>query len=108
MDASCNVAIINYLINLLFCQVDITLNGKKITPSVATHSWRSIFEVLLNFGKDKSTHLETSGFKKDTAHKLDNIDNQNAGYVGKDYKFKTFRTVRETSYRYLLPKSLHN
>jgi len=84
LDASCNVAIINYLINSLFCQVDITLNGKKITPSVATHSWRSIFEVLLNFGKEaKSTHLETSGFKKDTAHKLDNIDNQNAGYVGR-------------------------
>jgi len=84
LDASCNVAVINYLINALFCQVDITLNGKKITPSVATHSWRSIFEVLLNFGKDaKSTHLETSGFKKDTAQKMDNIDNQNAGYVGR-------------------------
>jgi hypothetical protein len=42
------------------------LAGKKITPSIATHAWRAIFEVLLNFGKDaKSTHLETSGYKKD-------------------------------------------
>ena len=30
LDASCNVAVINYLINALFCQVDITLNGKKL------------------------------------------------------------------------------
>ena len=57
LDASCNIAIVNYLINSLFCQVDIVLNGKKITPSVATHAWRSIFEVLLNFGKEaKTTH----------------------------------------------------
>ena len=84
MDATANVAIINYLINTLFCQVDIVLNGKKITPSVATHAWRSIFEVLLNFGKEaKSTHLETSGFKNDTAHKMDAIDRENAGYMGR-------------------------
>jgi hypothetical protein len=51
------------------------LAGKKITPSIATHAWRAIFEVLLNFGKDaKSTHLETSGYKKDTAGEMDSLE----------------------------------
>ena len=29
LDANINVAIINYLINTLFCQIDIIMNGKK-------------------------------------------------------------------------------
>jgi len=84
LDNTCRVAIINYLINTLFAQVDVFLSGKKITPSVATHAWRSIFEVLLNYGPDaKSTHLETSGFYKDTAGKMDNIDDTNLGFVAR-------------------------
>jgi hypothetical protein len=72
LDDKCKVAFINFLLNKFFCQVDIFLAGKKITPSIATHAWRAIFEVLLNFGKDaKSTHLETSGYKKDTAGEMD-------------------------------------
>ena len=52
--------------------MDIFLAGKKITPSIATHAWRAIFEVLLNFGRDaKSSHLEISGFKKDSAGEMD-------------------------------------
>jgi hypothetical protein len=32
-------------------------------------------QVMLNFGKDaKSTHLETSGFKKDTAGGMDSLE----------------------------------
>ena len=34
LDESCSVALINYLINTLFAQVDIFLGGKKITPSM--------------------------------------------------------------------------
>ncbi|MBJ7298055.1 MAG: hypothetical protein JHC73_17510, partial [Dolichospermum sp.] len=68
LDEKCKVSVINYLLNTIFCQVDVFLGGKKITPSIATHAWRAIFEVLLNYGKDaKSTHLETAGYKKDTA-----------------------------------------
>ncbi len=60
--------------------------GKKITPSIATHAWRAIFEVLLNFGKDaKSTHLETSGYKKDTAGEMDSLE-KNAGMIARRIK----------------------
>jgi hypothetical protein len=61
--------------------VDIFLARKKITPSIATHAWCAIFEVLLNFGKDaKSTNLETSGYKKDTAGEIDSLE-KNAGMI---------------------------
>jgi hypothetical protein len=43
LDDKCKVAVINYLLNTLFCQVEIFLAGKKITPSIATHAWRAIF-----------------------------------------------------------------
>jgi hypothetical protein len=86
LDDKCKVAVINYLLNTLFCQVDIFLAGKKITPSIATHAWRAIFEVLLNFGKDaKSTHLETSGYKKDTAGEMDSLE-KNAGMIARRIK----------------------
>ena len=55
LDESCSVALINYLINTLFAQVDIFLGGKKITPSIATHAWRAIIEVLIS-GKKPKTH----------------------------------------------------
>jgi hypothetical protein len=36
---------------------------------------------LLNFGKDaKSTHLETSGYKKDTAGEMDSLE-KNASMI---------------------------
>ena len=84
LDESCSVALINYLINTLFAQVDIFLGGKKITPSIATHAWRAIIEVLINFGKEaKNTHLQTSGFFKDTASKMDSTDDSNKEFVSR-------------------------
>ena len=84
LDESCSVALINYLINTLFAQVDIFLGGKKITPSIATHAWRAIIKVLINFGKEaKNTHLKTSGFFKDTASKMDSTDDSNKGFVSR-------------------------
>ena len=84
LDESCSVALINYLINTLCAQVDIFLGGKKITPSIATHAWRAIIEVLINFGKEaKNTHLQTSGFFKDTASKMDSTDDSNKGFVSR-------------------------
>jgi hypothetical protein len=51
-----------------------------LRPSIA------IFEVLLNFGKDaKSTHLETAGFKKDTAGEMDSLE-KNAGMIARRIK----------------------
>ena len=86
IDEQCNVGLVNYFLNALFCQVDIFLAGKKITPSIATHAWRAIFEVLLNFGRDaKSSHLETSGFKKDSAGEMDSLD-KNEGYLARRIK----------------------
>ncbi len=58
---------------------------KKITPWIATHALRAIFEVLLNLNKNaKSTHLETSGFKKDTEGEMDSLE-KNSSYDCKTY-----------------------
>jgi hypothetical protein len=85
LDDKCKVADIYYLLNTLFCQVHIFLAGKKITPSIAKHAWHAIFEELLNFGKDaKSTHLETSGYKKDTAGEMDSLE-KNAGMIARNH-----------------------
>jgi hypothetical protein len=41
---------------------------------------------LLNFGKDaKSTHMETSGYKKDTAGEMDSLE-KNAGIIARRIK----------------------
>jgi hypothetical protein len=39
--------------------------------------------VLLNYGRDaKSTHLETAGYKKDTAGEMDSLE-KNTGLTGR-------------------------
>jgi hypothetical protein len=86
LDDKCKVAVINYLLNTLFCRVDIFLAGKKITPSIPTHGWRAIFKVFLNVGKDaKSTHFEMSCYKKDTAGEMDSLE-KNAGIIARRIK----------------------
>ncbi len=75
--------------------MDVFLSGKKITPSVATDAWRSIFEVLLKYGPDaESTHLETSGFYKDTAGKMDNIDVTNHVFVARKKEISKIENIR--------------
>jgi hypothetical protein len=83
LDPSHLVGPVNLFLHSLFSQVDISLNGKKITPSVNTYPYRCILETLLNYGDEaKKTHLTSSYFYKDTAGKMDSLT-ENQGFTKK-------------------------
>ncbi|KAK3745395.1 hypothetical protein QZH41_001434 [Actinostola sp. cb2023] len=66
---------VNNLLQSLFKQVDVFLNGVQVTQSTGTYSYRSYYETILNFGPAaKKSQLTAGLFYKDTAGNLDSTD----------------------------------
>ncbi len=66
---------VNLFLQSLFSQVDVTLNGRLISPSTPTYPYRAIIETLLNYGPAaKQSQLTASMFYKDTAGKMDVVN----------------------------------
>ncbi|TWW54774.1 hypothetical protein D4764_0109560 [Takifugu flavidus] len=65
------VGLINYPLNTIFSQCDVTLGDRLISQSSATHPYRCMIETLLNFSPDTLSSQFTGGlFYKDTAVRL--------------------------------------
>ena len=65
--------VVNNMLQSLFRQVNVSLNGKNINTTDSNYSYRAYIETLLNFGEDASrTHLELCGWYSDSKS-LDNI-----------------------------------
>ncbi|GFN95222.1 hypothetical protein PoB_002172800 [Plakobranchus ocellatus] len=77
------VAPTNLYAEALFSQVDVSLNGNLTTPSQNTYPWRCFLESLLSYGPDAlDSQLALSGFSRDTAGELDNMDGEkNEGFA---------------------------
>ncbi len=57
--------IVNNILNSLFRQVNISLNGKSVNSSDGNYSYRSYIENLLNYGLDaENSHLKICGWNK--------------------------------------------
>ncbi|GFO00937.1 hypothetical protein PoB_002744200 [Plakobranchus ocellatus] len=77
------VAPTNLYAEALFSQVDVSLNGNLTTPSQNTYPWRCFLESLLSYGPGAlGSQLALSGFSRDTAGELDNMDGEkNEGFA---------------------------
>ena len=65
----------NLLLQTLFSQVDVTLNERLISASTPTYPYRAMIETLLTYDKGaKASQLTASGWSKDTAGKMDNVN----------------------------------
>lgn len=70
----------NNFMHSLFSQVDVTLNGKSVTPPSHHYAYRAMISNLLNYGKDaKNSHLSSSLWFKDTPGSMGAVDT-NLGY----------------------------
>jgi hypothetical protein len=66
---------VNNLLQSLFKQVDVFLNGVQVTQSTGTYGYKSFYETILNFGPAAKTSQLTAGlFYKDTAGNMDSTD----------------------------------
>ncbi len=65
----------NLFLHTLFSQVDVTLNERLISASTPTYPYRAMIETLLSYDKGaKTSQLTASGWSKDTAGKMDNVN----------------------------------
>ncbi|KAL4009490.1 hypothetical protein ACER0C_003342 [Sarotherodon galilaeus] len=68
------VALINYPLNTIFSQCDVILGDRLISQSSATHPYRAMIEMLLNYSEDTLKSQFSAGlFYKDTAGAMDSI-----------------------------------
>lgn len=86
---------VNLLLQSLFSEIDIKVNGSLITSCNNTYAYRSYLETLLSYGRDaKTSQLTGSLFYKDTATKFDTANpaapaaNSNAGLVKRQSFFR--------------------
>ena len=63
---------VNNWLHSLFSQVDVTMNGKVVSPASNTYPYRAMIETLLNYGEEaKQSQLTSQLYYKDTAGKMD-------------------------------------
>jgi hypothetical protein len=66
---------VNLLLHSLWERVDVTIQGKTVTPPSAHYSYKAMIETLLRFGSDaKTSQLSTQMWMKDTPGYLDDDD----------------------------------
>lgn len=77
-----NVSAINLTLHTILSQVDIFLNDRMITDGNPNYAFRAYLETLLSHGgQAKSSQLQGSMFYKDTAGKMDELSDQNKGWI---------------------------
>ncbi|KAI3354724.1 hypothetical protein L3Q82_004507 [Scortum barcoo] len=90
------VSLINYPLNTMFSQCDITLGDRLISQSSATHPYRAMIETLLNFSEDTLKSQFSAGlFYKDTARAMNSfaLDGPNQGFKARAAHSKNSREV---------------
>ncbi|MES9902423.1 MAG: hypothetical protein ABW168_07040 [Sedimenticola sp.] len=70
-----NVGPINLLLQSLFSQVDIAMQGKMITSTTGHYPYKAYIQTLMKYGYDaKSSQLTSQLWHKDVATKMDDTD----------------------------------
>ena len=92
--ADIGIGPVNNWLHSLFSQVDLSLNGRLITPSTNTYPFRAYMETLLTYGPAaKKSHLTGSLWYKDTAGHMDDAANANEGFSSRRKWIKNSRSV---------------
>ena len=91
------VAPINNFLHSLFKQVDVYLNGKQVTPAMATYAYRACIETLLNYDVSaKKSQFSSALYYKDTATEMDKAGALPAGSKEITYKDGNSANVKLT------------
>lgn len=79
-DTEITMGPVNNWLHSLFCQVDLHINHKLVSPQNNTYAYRAYLENLLNYGNSaKDSHLTSALFFQDTAGQMDDCEEANEG-----------------------------
>ena len=74
---------VNLLLQSMFSQVDVALQGKIVTSTTNHYPYKSMLETLLSYGSEaKSTQLTSQLYEKDTSGSMDDSDPQSGSNTG--------------------------
>jgi hypothetical protein len=66
---------VNMLLHALFSKVDVYVGERLMTQSTGTYPWKAAIETVLNFGTDaKTSHLQTTMYRKDSSGQMNSTD----------------------------------
>ena len=90
-----NVAPINYIVNTMFDQIDVSLNNTTVSTSNNTYAYQAYLETLLNHGTDaKKSQLQMGLYFKDKAGQHDKVKtDESDSYKQKATYFKNSGVV---------------
>ena len=92
--ADAGIGPVNNWLHSLFSQVDVSLNGRLITPSTNTYPYRAYLETLLTYGPAaKKSHLTSSLWYKDKSGHMDDATNANDGFTKRRKWVQNSRSV---------------
>ena len=85
---------VNNWLHSLFSQIDVSLNERLVSPSTNTYAYRAYLETLLSYGSDaKKSHLTADMWYKDTSGHMDDVADNNTGFVTRRKWTKSSQTV---------------
>ena len=84
----------NLWLHTLFGDINVSLNEKLVSSPSNTYPYRAYLETLLSYGPSaKDSQLTGAMWYKDTATKLDTIDDENVGYVKRKLKASDSKVI---------------
>ena len=78
---------INNIVHSLFSEIDLSLNGKVITPGTDTYPFKAYLEKLLSYESDTlNTQMKAcTMWYKDTPAAMDDVELEDKAYVAKEF-----------------------
>ncbi len=79
---------VNLMLHSLFSQVDVSLNGKTITPSTNTYPYKAYISTLLSYGREaKLSQLTSALWYRDTPSHMDDLVGDDNKGLAKRWSF---------------------
>jgi hypothetical protein len=85
---------VNLCLHSLFNQIDIFINGQRMNQSSGMYPYKAMFKTMLyNSHDSKETHLAAQGYKQENGANLDDLSDENLGYLWRKKLFSGSKIV---------------
>jgi hypothetical protein len=85
---------VNMCLHALWNQVDVFFNGYRMTQASDMYAYKAMIKTQLYYGADaKKTQLSAQGYRTENSENLDDLTNDNTGYVWRRELFKKGKSV---------------
>jgi len=85
---------VNLCLHSLWNQVDVFINGYRMTQASDMYAYKAMIKTQLYYGAEaKKTQLSAQGFRRENGSNLDDFSTENKGYAWREELFKDGKVV---------------